>query len=86
MRDTAPNIMLRRQNVERRALAPVVGVVNGDSSDAEPMFTQRLCTTIKQYWRLRGVKIEAEPVRVELGRGQHGSVWAIRSHGIPVKA
>lgn len=85
MRDINSGIWNRRQQLERAALAPVVGVVNGDASDAEPMFTARLCLVIKQYWRLRGVRVEAEPVRVEMGRGENGSIWGIRSLGIPVR-
>lgn len=85
MRDAAPNIMLRRQNVERKALAPVVGMVAHDEQ-AEPGFSERLCKAIVAYWRAQNVEVRAW---VEYQRnGQSNtpdgrSLYVIRSIGIP---
>jgi hypothetical protein len=71
MRDVNSNILPRRQAVERRALAPVLAMVQPDAQ-TEPAFSERLCLVIKQYWRLRGVEVRAwvEYQRAN-GRGLH---------------
>jgi len=56
--------------------------------DQDPMFSERLCLTIKQYWKLRGIKIkawiEAESVKEYVDQKAR-PVYAIRSEGIPVR-
>lgn len=85
MRDTSPNIMLRRQNVERKALAPVVGMVNSDAQ-TEPAFSERLCKVIMAFWQAQGVIVKAwvEYRRDSIsGNPQTRSLYVIRSVGIP---
>lgn len=55
---------------------------------ADPMFSERLCATIKQYWKIRGVKVAVwiEAVSVKPYADQKARpVFQIKSENIPVR-
>lgn len=55
---------------------------------AEPMLSERLCLTIKQFWRLRGHKVEAwveQEMYKPYVHQKSKPIFAIKSVGIPVR-
>jgi hypothetical protein len=85
MRGVKSNIMPRRQAVERKALAPIVGAVNGSDAQAEPWFSEGLCQAITAFWRARGVTVRAWVEYQRANNNDPGarSLHVIRSMGIP---
>lgn len=63
----------------------------GSAADvAEPAFSERICATIKQYWRIRGVTVKAWCERQMMDGAReiasdHRVIFAIKSEGIPVR-
>ncbi len=58
------------------------------TDDSEPMFSERLCMIIKQYWRIRGRKVNAwvEYQRFSAANNPDTrSLFVIRSEGIPIQ-
>lgn len=54
---------------------------------SEPAFSEKLAATIRQYWRIRGVKpivmVHREIMPPQKGQSSF-SIYAIKSEGIPV--